>query len=228
MDSSILSLQDRLDAITARTRSLVQPERLAVSEQAVAELFASGIEDRVLRAGSQAPEFALEDANGGQPGKIVRSADLLALGPLAIKFFRGGWDPYCMTELETWRDLYGTIRLRGAFLVAISPQTRRQNHFAIERHGLPFPVLSDPDALVAQQFGLAWTVSEAARRYYRSILVNIPFANSGLTYDTAPDAAWRLPLPGLFLIEPSGTIAYASAYADPRVRPEPQELMDLL
>jgi peroxiredoxin len=228
MDSSTLPLQDRLDAITARTRSLVQPERLAVSEQAVAELFASGIEDRVLGIGSQAPEFALEDANGGQPGKIVRSADLLALGPLVIKFFRGSWDPYCMTELETWRDLYGTIRLRGAFLVAISPQTRRQNDFAIERHGLPFPVLSDPGAQVAEEFGLAWTVTDAARRYYRSILVNIPFANSGLTYDTASDSAWRLPLPGLFLIGRDRTIAYASAFADPRVRPEPAELLALL
>jgi peroxiredoxin len=231
MDSTPLPLQDRLDEITARTRSLVQPDRLAISEKAVAELFASGIEDRVLKVGSPAPPFALDDANGGQPGKVVRSADLLALGPLVIKFFRGGWDPYCVTELEAWRDLYGAVRRSGVFLVAISPQTRRQNDFAMQRHGLPFPVLSDPSAEVAAAFGLAWTVPEPARRYYRSILVNIPFANSGLTYDTAPDSAWRLPLPGLFLIQPdgaSGTITYASAYADPRVRPEPGELMGLL
>jgi peroxiredoxin len=221
-------LQDRLDAITARTRSLVQPDRLAISEQAVAELFASGIEDRVLRPGSPAPAFSLEDSNSGQPGKLVRSADLLALGPVVIKFFRGRWDPYCVTELEAWRDLYPTLRARGALFVAISPQTRRQNDFAAQQHGLPFPLLSDPGSDLAARFGLAHTVLPAARRYFRSILINIPFANSGLTYDTAPDSAWRLPLPGLFLIKPDGLIAYAAAFADPRVRPEPAELLTLL
>ena len=116
-------------------------------------------------------------------------------------------------------------------LIAISPQTRRQNDFAAQQHELPFPLLSDPGATVAAQFGIAHTVPEHARKYFRSILVNIPFANSGLTYETAPDAAWRLPLPGLFLIKPdgnTGTIAFAQAFADPRVRPEPSDLLALL
>jgi peroxiredoxin len=218
-------LQDRLDAITARTRALVQADRLALSEQAVSELFASGIEDRVLRPGATAPSFSLQDA---QTGKLVRSADLLALGPLVVKFFRGRWDPYCVTELEAWRELYPTLRARNTLFVAISPQTRRQNDFAVQQHGLQFPVLSDPGCELAEQFGLAWTVPAAHRRYFQSILVNIPFANSGLTYTTAPDAAWRLPLPGLFLIQQDGAIAYSAAYADPRVRPEPSELLNLL
>ena len=68
-------LQDQLDQITANTRNLVQPERLEISERAVAELYASGAEDRILPVGSIAPEFALPDA----AGRIIKSADLLAL-----------------------------------------------------------------------------------------------------------------------------------------------------
>src|SRR5260221_329939 len=101
-----MSLQDQLDEITANTRHLVQAERLAVGERAVEELFATGIEDRILPAGAMAPTFTLRDSSG----RTVRSSDMLALGPLVIKFFRGRWCPYCMTELETWRDLYGRIR----------------------------------------------------------------------------------------------------------------------
>jgi peroxiredoxin len=41
-------LQDQLDEITANTRHLVQAERLAVGERAVEELFATGIENRIL------------------------------------------------------------------------------------------------------------------------------------------------------------------------------------
>ena len=139
------ALQDQLDEMTANTRKLVQPERLAVGEQAVAELFGSGIEEKILPVGAIAPSFALNDATG----RLVRSEDMLALGPLVIKFIRGRWCSYCATELEAWRDLYGTLRERGAFMVAISPQTERQNDFMAGQHGLPFPVLSDPGCALA-------------------------------------------------------------------------------
>ena len=223
--STTAPLQDTLDAITARTRALVQPERLAVSEAATAALFDSGIETRILGKGTTAPAFSLEDS---QTGKPVHSSDLLSVGPLIIKFFRGRWDPYCVTELEAWRDLYPALRARGALFIAISPQNRRQNDFAAQQHALPFPLLSDPGCAVAAKFGLAHTVPQAARNYYRSILVNIPFANSGLGYDTAPDSAWSLPLPALYLVDQAGGICFAEAHADHRVRPEPGALLALL
>ena len=59
------TLQDQLDEITANTRQLVQAERLAVGERAVQELFASGIEERILPVGALAPEFAFKDAPAG-------------------------------------------------------------------------------------------------------------------------------------------------------------------
>jgi peroxiredoxin len=205
------SLQDQLDEITANTRNLVQAERLAVSERAVAELFASGIEDRILPVGATAPEFALKDS----ANRLVRSADLLALGPLVIKFFRGRWCPYCVTELEAWRDLYPRLREAGALLVAIGPQTARQSDFMVAQHGLPFPVLSDPGCALAEQFGLAYSISDYQRDYYRSILVNIPFVNG--------DQTWRLPVPATYVISPAGRVVLAEAHADFRVRPEPEE-----
>jgi peroxiredoxin len=222
---TLSSLQDQLDRITQNTRALVQPERLAISEQATAELLASGIEDRILKVGAHAPEFTLPDALTGKP---VRSSDLLALGPLVLSFFRGRWCPYCVTELETWRDLHAELRRRGALFVAISPQTKRQNDFTLQQHNLPFPILSDPGAAVAEQFGIAYTVPPAHRRYYQGILVNIPFVNSGANYQTATEASWRLPLPAVFIIDRAGLIAFAQAHADFRVRPEPVEVLAAL
>ncbi len=207
------TLQDQLDEITSNTRQLVQTERMAVGERAVAELFASGIEEKILPIGAIAPEFALKDATG----KLVRSVDLLALGPLVIKFFRGRWCPYCVTELEAWRDLYGTLREREALMVAISPQIERQNDFMAGQHGLPFPVLSDPGNALAEQFGLVYTVPEYHRDYYLSILVNIPFVNG--------EPSWRLPLPATYVLDRDRRILYAEAHADFRVRPEPEEAL---
>jgi peroxiredoxin len=206
-------LQDHLDEITANTRRLVQAERLAVGERAVEELFATGIEDQILRVGDRAPEFALRDANN----RMVRSADLLALGPLVVKFFRGRWCPYCVTELEAWRDRYDEMRERGVLLVAISPQIQRQSDFMATQHGLPFPVLTDGNNAVAERFGLVYTVPEYYRDYYLSILVNIPFVNG--------ETSWRLPLPATYVLDRAGVVVFAEAHADFRVRPEPEEAL---
>ena len=206
-------LQDQLDEITANTRHLVQADRLAVGERAVSDLFSTGIEDRILPVGATAPEFALNDATG----RLVRSKDLLALGPMVIKFFRGRWCPYCVTELEAWRDLYGTLRERDGLMVAIGPQIERQSDFMAGQHGLPFPVLSDPGCALAEKFGLVYTVPEYHRAYYLSILVNIPFVNG--------EPSWRLPIPATYVIARDRRVLFAEAHADFRVRPEPEEAL---
>jgi peroxiredoxin len=213
MSKMTTSLQDQLDEITANTRHLVQADRLAIGERAIAELFASGVEERILPVGAVAPDFALKDSNG----KLVRSADLLETGPLVIKFYRGRWCSYCVTELETWRDLYGQLRERGALFVAVGPQIERQSDFMANQHGLPFPVLSDPGNKVAEQFGLTWKLPEYLQTYYRSILVNIPFVNG--------DQSWRLPLPATYVIGRDRRVLFAEAHADFRVRPEPEDVL---
>jgi len=209
MSAAITCLQDQLDEITANTRLLVQPERLAVGERAIEELFLSGAESIILPVGAKAPSFELLDFTG----KLVQSSNLLALGPLIVKFFRGRWCPYCATELEAWRDLQGEVRQRGALFVAISAQTMRHNDFTADRHSLTFPVLSDPGCEVAASFGLAHSLQPYMQKHYRRILVNIPFMNG--------DNSWRLPLPGIHVIDQNGIVLFAEAHADFRVRPEP-------
>jgi peroxiredoxin len=215
------SLQSQLDAITSQTRSLVQPDRLVITDQAIHDLLDSGIESRVLRVGAPAPVFALPDA---LTGKLVRSSDLLALGPVIINFFRGRWCPYCVTELEAWQAAFPRVRERGALLVAISPQLPRQNDFTVQHHSLTFPVLSDAGCRVAEMFGIAYAVPERMQRHLRSILINIPFVHGD-----QGDATWRLPLPATFVLKPDAhgkaTVAFAEAHADYRVRPDPADVL---
>jgi peroxiredoxin len=118
----------------------------------------------------------------------------LALRPLVISFFRGRRCPYCVTELEAWRDLYSVGRESGALLVGISTQVVRQSDFTVGQHEIPFPLLHDPHCDVAQQFGIT---------YFCSILVNIPFMNG--------DESWVLPLPAIYVLRQDGTVLYAEA-----------------
>ena len=137
------SLQDQLDEITANTRHLVQPERLAVSERAVEELFASGIEDTILPVGAVAPEFALNDAiTAWWCAPPICSPS----GPLVLKFFPRRWCPYCITELEAWRDLYARFASAAR---SSSPSARRPSARATSwsaSTGCRFPCSPTPAA----------------------------------------------------------------------------------
>ena len=223
-------LQASLDNITTRTRALVQPSRLAITDEAVQALFLTGIEDRVLPIGATAPTFDLPDAaattltNAAAANtKLIHSADLLGIGPLIVLFFRGRWCPYCMTQLEAWQASFPAVREKGALLVAISPQLPRQNDFTVQHHNLTFPLLTDAGSVLADAFHVAYTVPEPMQQHYRSIMINIPFING----DQGPNT-WRLPIPATFVIAPSGKITFAEAHADHRVRPDPKDVLATL
>jgi peroxiredoxin len=223
-------LQTRLDNITTQTRALVQPNRLAITDEAVQALFLTGIEDRVLSIGATAPSFDLPDAAAttltnatAANTKLIHSTDLLGIGPLIVVFFRGRWCPYCMTQLEAWQAAFPQVREKGALLVAISPQLPRQNDFTVQHHNLTYPLLTDAGSVLADAYRVAYTVPEAMQQHYRSIMINIPFING----DQGPNT-WRLPIPATFVIAPSGKITFAEAHADHRVRPDPKDVLATL
>jgi peroxiredoxin len=118
--------------------------------------------------------------------------------------------------------MYPRLREAGALLAAISPQTSRQSDFMVGQHSLSFPVLTDPGCALAEQFGLAYTIPDYQRDYYRSILVNIPFING---VEKGGDDSWRLILPATYVLARDRRVLYAEAYADFRVRPEPEEAL---
>jgi hypothetical protein len=87
-----MTLQQRLDAFKATFESGAPPynaPRAAIDtmHRATEDLRRSRLAERALKVGDLAPAFELTN----QDGKLVRSADLLADGPLVVTFFRGHW-----------------------------------------------------------------------------------------------------------------------------------------
>ena len=82
-----MTLAQTLEGIREASAKRIPPERAAIMHRATEELRTSGIMDRVVKIGDKLPAFALPNAYGRE----VRSADLLAKGPLVLTFFRGTW-----------------------------------------------------------------------------------------------------------------------------------------
>jgi hypothetical protein len=85
-------LQQRLDDYKKAFEAGAPPqnvshEAIEKMHRATAALKASGIEDRALKVGDPAPNFALLNQDHVQ----VASTDLLREGPLVVTFFRGHW-----------------------------------------------------------------------------------------------------------------------------------------
>ncbi len=82
-----MSLTHDLAVLQQQSQANQSAETRTIMDRATDELARSGIVDRSLKVGDTMPAFALPNATGC----TVRSADLLAHGPLVVSFYRGGW-----------------------------------------------------------------------------------------------------------------------------------------
>jgi len=212
-----MSLQDQLDAFKAEFEGKrAAPEVLTIMHRATADLIATGQTDRALKAGDPAPGFALPDGDGS----LVRSADLLARGPLVLTFYRGVWCPYCNMDLKAIEAAAPDIRALGAGLVAISPQVAANIRKARRDNGLSFPILSDNGNAVADQFGLRFRLPNDLIDVYKGFGNDLAVGNG--------EPSWTLPMPARFVIGRDGVIAYAEVNPDYTRRPDPEELIPTL
>jgi peroxiredoxin len=163
--------------------------------------------------GSAFPCLSLPDFRG----RYVALADLYDRSPIVLSFNRGSWCPYCTHELESWRDALPELkRIRGRLVVVVGEVGGRAQDIA-EMMGDEVDVLCDVDHGAALDLGLAFHVSNQLMDRYRECglhLAEIYGTNSGI-----------LPIPATFIIDGDGTVRFAFADPDFRVRAEPRDVL---
>ena len=103
-----------------------------------------------MKAGDQAPRFELPDQTGE-----VRSLDaLLADGPVVLFFYPGANTPVCTAEACHFRDLASEFAAAGATRVGISTDAVDTQAGFASKQGFDYPLLSDEDGKIAEQFGV--------------------------------------------------------------------------
>jgi thioredoxin-dependent peroxiredoxin len=103
-----------------------------------------------MEKGDLAPDFELPD----EDGTPRRLSDLAASGPVVLFFYPAAMTYGCTKESCHFRDLKAEFEAVGAQRVGISSdQVEKQKQFS-EKHSFDYPLLSDPDGVVATQFGV--------------------------------------------------------------------------
>ncbi|MGS2615799.1 peroxiredoxin [Micromonospora sp. LZ34] len=104
----------------------------------------------VLDVGDVVADFALPD----QTGTVRRLSEFLAAGPVVLFFYPAAMTRGCTAESCHFRDLAAEFAAVGAQRVGISRDpVAKQAEFA-RLHGFDYPLLSDPDGVVAGRFGV--------------------------------------------------------------------------
>lgn len=212
-----MELQQSLDKLKERIEGSMPANYVEIMHDSTRKLEASGIGDRILKAGDQAPSFELMNQNG----ELVSSQTLLENGPMVITFYRGVWCPYCNTDLAYLKRYEDKIKELGATMLSISPQIAIHNQQIIEQQRLGFDLLSDSGNEVAEQFGLRWEMVDPLRSLYNDkFRIPLPDYNG--------DESWTLPVPARFIIGTDGMIKYAEYSVDYTKRPNPDVLIEEL
>jgi len=208
-----MSLRDELAEFAAAGKKSFDPNRAAIYAKQSAAIAETPILDKALRTGDTAPMFELPDAYG----RPVRLQDLLAAGPVILSFYRGSWCPFCNLELRALQRELDNVVNAGARLVAISPNRPDISVELIDKLELTFPVLSDRDNRVGEQFGLVYEVIPEQRDLY--------LAGGRDLRELNGSERWTLPVPATYVIDRAGTIRFDFIDLNHRVRAEPSEVV---
>jgi len=107
----------------------------------------------MIGVGDRAPAFDVETSDGGR----IQLDEALARGPLVLFFYPKDNTAICTAEVCSFRDAYTAFTEIGAQVLGISSDDTRSHKAFAGKHGLPFPLASDPQGAVRKAYGVPKT-----------------------------------------------------------------------
>ncbi|MBI5302344.1 MAG: thioredoxin-dependent thiol peroxidase [Chloroflexi bacterium] len=117
-----------------------------------------------IQIGRTAPNFSLPDENG----KSVSLASFR--GKRVIVYFYPADDtPGCTAQACNFRDRFVEIEEKNGVVIGISPDNAKAHQKFRTKYNLPFILLSDPDHIVAEKYGV-WGEKSFLGKNYMGII----------------------------------------------------------
>ncbi len=141
----------------------------------------------MIGVGETAPDFSVEGTDGSAEGRRTYSLSEYVGKPVVLVFYPGDNTPVCTRQLNTYTDDIEEFREVGAQVLAISPQdVDSHDRFAEKQGGFGFPLLSDPDKVVGEAYGILGPIGFYRRSAFvvspEGIIAYAHRAIAGLTF----------------------------------------------
>jgi peroxiredoxin Q/BCP len=122
-----------------------------------------GVNVMTVEAGMAAPNFTLEANNGEK----ISLSDFQGKN-IVLYFYPKDMTPGCTTEACDFRDQYENFEALNAVILGVSPDPVNKHVKFVEKYGLPFLLLADPDHQVAEAYGV-WQLKKNYGKEYMGI-----------------------------------------------------------
>ena len=166
-----------------------------------------------LKVGDKAPDASLSDVSG----KTESLAALFSQGPTLLMFYRGGWCPFCNLQLHEYAAAKPEFDRRGVRVVAVSVDKPSEEAKMQAKHGVAFPMLSDPKLVAHQAYRVVHVPGDAERKAMTGYGIDLA-AYSGETHG---DFA----VPAIFLIGRDGVVRFVHVDEDFKTRPSAKQML---
>lgn len=137
-------------------------------------------------------------------GNTIAFHNLLKEKPTVLIFYRGGWCPYCNTQLVEIGQAEADILKLGYQIIAVSPDDVKHLQVTDEKNKLNYQLLSDSKGLLATAAGIAF---KAPERYGKMLVEHSGGDNVGF-----------LPVPTVFVLDTKGEILFEYINPNYKVR----------
>ena len=144
-------------------------------------------------------------------------ATALGGGPTVVLFYRGGWCPFCTRHLAGLAGILPDLTAAGWKVVAVAPDQPSVLAATLAKGDDGVPRLSDAEGNLMRAFGVAFRVDDTTDAKLKGYKIDLAAAAGN-------DHRW-LPVPSVFLIAADGTVRFAHADPDYKVRLDPQALL---
>lgn len=159
-----------------------------------------------LKAGERAPSFSARTTDG-----TVRTFEAGHYPkPTVVIFYRGGWCPYCNTQLSDLRRVEPKLREAGFEVVFLSTDRPPILYSSLKAEKITYTLLSDSDLAAANAFHIAYRVDSQTLAQLRGYGVDLD--------STTGKPLHELPVPSVFVIDRTGTIRFVYSNPDFTVR----------
>lgn len=206
-----------LALLLAAGGALAQPAPKAPMQMEYAQTPAAQLgtlpKDVGLAVGSKVQDLRLSDADGHP----VQLMEVVKRGPVLVVFYRGGWCPFCNFQIRSLTQAHGELQKRGITPVAISVDKVQESAKTRATYKVPFPVLSDPDLVAHRAFRMVHHAEDAEVAKLKGFGIDLEASSGRKHHDFA--------IPGLFLIDREGTVRWAHADPDYKVRPKTEQIL---
>lgn len=132
-------------------------------------------------------------------------------------FYRGGWCPFCSTELADLAAIEDSLYSMGFNIVAISPDRPEFLRMSMDDVEMDYTLLSDSMMEASKAFGIAFRLDDETFNSYK---------NNGLDLEERSGQDHHLlPAPAVFLSNGDGVIEFQYVNPDYRQRIDKDVLM---